>query len=181
MRLDLSFIVAVGIIIFVGLAVNSHHKVAAPVTSQTASSTKYCADNSLPQKLIVSIKQRKMWACNAGKTVYSNPVVTGMQMYAADVTPTGTYKIYDKQTNQELTGSDDTGSWDVHVDYWLPFLQNQYGVYGFHDATWRPNSDFGNIDPSSKNASHGCVEMPLGASKWLYDWAQVGTAVVIES
>lgn len=182
MKLDLSFVAAVAIIILAGMAVGGHHKAAAPTTTPPAVvATNYCADNTLAQKIIVSIKNRKMWVCAGSKTVYTNPVVTGMEMYPADVTPTGTYKIYDKQANQELTGSDDAGSWDVHVDYWLPFLQNQNGIYGFHDATWRKDSDFGNISPASKNASHGCVEMPLAATKWLYNWAQVGTTVVIES
>jgi lipoprotein-anchoring transpeptidase ErfK/SrfK len=63
----------------------------------------------------------------------------------------------------------------------MPFLQNKHGTYGFHDATWRNNSDFGNIDPNSKDASHGCVELPLNASHWLYEWAPVGTTVTIKN
>lgn len=181
MKFDLGFVAAVVIIVVTGFAVGNHHKVAAPTTVQTAISTNYCGDNAVPQKIIVSIKSRKMWACAARKTVYSNPVVTGMQMYPEDLTPPGTYQISNKLTNQDLTGTDNTGSWNDPVSYWLPFLQNQNGVYGFHDATWRKDSDFGNIDPNSKNASHGCVEMPLAAAKWLFGWAQVGTTVVIES
>ncbi len=66
------------------------------------------------------------------------------------------------------------------VHYWMPFLQNKHGIYGFHDATWRSNNDFGNIDPNSKKASHGCVELPLNASSWIYNWAPVGTTVTIK-
>jgi lipoprotein-anchoring transpeptidase ErfK/SrfK len=62
----------------------------------------------------------------------------------------------------------------------MPFLDNQYGIYGFHDATWRPSSAFGNINPYSTNASHGCVECPLATAAWLYHWAQIGTAVTVE-
>jgi lipoprotein-anchoring transpeptidase ErfK/SrfK len=63
----------------------------------------------------------------------------------------------------------------------MPFLDNQYGTYGFHDATWRKDSEFGKVDPNSADASHGCVELPLATAKWLYSWAPVGTAVTIES
>lgn len=147
----------------------------------------HCAGNTLGQEVIVSISAQHMWACEAAKTVYDNPVVTGMEQYPNNLTPTGTYKIYGKQTDQRLTGSDQHGSWDDPVSYWLPFLSNNYGVYGFHDATWRNNSDFGKIDVNApyttvaKSGSRGCVELPLSAAKWLYDWAPINTVVTIQS
>lgn len=140
-----------------------------------------CLSNSQDQLIVIGIGQRHLWACHNYKVMYDTPVVTGMANYVADKTPTGTFHIYAKQTNTTLTGADSTGQWSDPVSYWMPFLDNQYGSYGFHDATWRPASAFGNIDPSSNQASHGCVELPLAASKWLYDWSQVGTAVTIEN
>src|SRR6185369_3393595 len=114
-----------------------------------------CGGNDLSQLVIVDISSRHMWACEGSKQVYDNPVITGMEFLAADLTPRGTYHIYSKQTNLSLRGSDSTGRWDDPVSYWEPFLSNKYGVYGFHDATWRKNSDFGNVSPNSKDASHG--------------------------
>lgn len=140
-----------------------------------------CASNTLPQLALVSISQRHMWACDGTTVEYDSPVVTGMDYLAADLTPVGTYHIYAKETNLYLKGSDSTGSWDDYVNYWMPWLDNQYGEYGFHDATWRPADAFGNISPDSSNASHGCVELPLATAKWLYGWAQIGTTVQIEA
>jgi lipoprotein-anchoring transpeptidase ErfK/SrfK len=140
-----------------------------------------CAANTLNEEVIVSISQRHMWACNQSTVAYDSPVVTGISYLAADLTPTGTYHVYAKETDKHLIGSDSTGSWDDYVYYWMPFLSNQYGIYGFHDATWRPANAFGNISPDSSNASHGCVEMPLATAKWLYNWISVGTTVVINS
>ncbi|HEX5743928.1 MAG TPA: L,D-transpeptidase, partial [Candidatus Saccharimonadales bacterium] len=79
-----------------------------------------------------------------------------------------------------LTGSDVAGSWKRPVSYWMPFLHNKHGIYGFHDATWRPDSEFGNVSPASPDASHGCVELPLASQAWLYKWAPVGTTVKIK-
>lgn len=141
----------------------------------------HCALNTLSQLALVSISKRHMWACEGTKQVYDSPVVTGMENLPADLTPTGTYHIYGKETNLYLDGSDSTGSWHDYVSYWLPFLDNQYGAYGFHDATWRQPSDFGAISPYSPSASHGCVELPLATAKWLYNWSQVGTTVTVES
>lgn len=131
--------------------------------------------------IIVSIGQRHLWACEDGKVAYDSAVVTGDMNNPENLTPTGSYQIYAKQTDRTLSGSDTKGKWDVHVNYWMPFLHNQYGSYGFHDATWRDNDEFGNVDPYSSAASHGCVELPLMASKWLYDWSAVGTQVVVQA
>ncbi len=146
-----------------------------------AAATNHCAGNSLGRLVLVSISQRHLWACDGATTAYDSPVVTGIEYLAADLTPTGTYHIYGKERDLTLTGSDTTGSWSDPVSYWMPFLHNQYGSYGFHDATWRSNSDFGNISPDSADASHGCVELPLATAAWLYNWASVGTAVTIEN
>jgi L,D-transpeptidase catalytic domain len=148
---------------------------------QAASRANPCQANTLGQYILVSVSQRHLWACDYSTLVYDSAVVTGMERYAADRTPVGTYQIADKQTNVRLTGSDSTGNWDDPVQYWLPFLTNQYGQYGFHDATWRQPGEFGNIDPNSSKASHGCVETPLATAKWLYGWAQIGTTVTVEN
>jgi lipoprotein-anchoring transpeptidase ErfK/SrfK len=150
----------------------------APVAAPVATP---CTGNALDERIIVSISARHLWACNQGTSAYDSPVVTGISYLAADLTPTGTYHIYEKETDQNLIGSDSTGSWNDFVYYWMPFLHNEYGTYGLHDATWRDPSAFGNISPDSADASHGCVEMPLATAKWIYNWSYIGTTVTIES
>jgi lipoprotein-anchoring transpeptidase ErfK/SrfK len=162
-----------------------HHTVSAATAKPAATATVTqkpstpCSGNTAHKLIIVSISGRHLWACAGSSQQYDSPVVTGQQKLAADLTPTGTYQIYGKQTNLYLAGSDSTGSWNDYVYYWMPFLHNQYGTYGFHDATWRDNSAFGNIDPYSSQGSHGCVELPLATAKWLYSWAENGTTVNI--
>jgi lipoprotein-anchoring transpeptidase ErfK/SrfK len=146
-----------------------------------AAAPNMCASNSLSQNVVVSISQRHLWACSHTTSLYDSAVVTGMENLPADLTPVGTYHIYAKETNLYLNGSDSTGSWHDYVYYWMPWLDNQYGAYGFHDATWRPADAFGNISPYTSDASHGCVELPLATAKWLYGWVAVGTTVTIES
>lgn len=180
---SLLLLIVVGLGLLTGLRVyQSSHK---PPQSGTeaaavADGPRQCAGNSLGKLIVVSIGERHLWACQYHKVVHDAPVVTGMEKLAADLTPTGTYQIYAKQTDTTLTGSDSTGNWSDPVKYWMPFLDNQYGTYGFHDATWRPDSAFGNISPDSSNASHGCVELPLATSQWLYGWADVGTTVTVK-
>lgn len=140
-----------------------------------------CSSNIISQNIIVSISQRHLWACTRTEQVYNTAAITGNMDIAADVTPLGTYEIYSKQTDLYLKGTDGVTSWDDHVNYWMPFLDNNYGVYGLHDATWRTSTDFGNINPYSSQASHGCVELPLTAASWLYNWAAIGATVTIQT
>jgi lipoprotein-anchoring transpeptidase ErfK/SrfK len=151
------------------------------VTQSSAETTSNeCANNKLDKYIKVSIKARKLWACEGSKVVKTTPVITGIEKYAATETPLGDYSVYAKQADTVLTGSDDAGQWSDPVSYWMPFLDNQYGTYGFHDATWRNPKEFGAIDAhTSDKASHGCVELPLGAMGWLYHWAPTGISLTI--
>lgn len=174
-------------------AINKAQTSAQDAVDKAKQAIDYCADNKLDQNIIISISKQHLWACTGSKSQYDSAVITGMELYPADLTPVGTYHIYAKSTDQTLAGSDSTGSWSDFVNYWMPFLDNQYGTYGFHDLTQtangsegRADSDFGNVDinapyTAAKHGSHGCVELPLATAKWLYNWSAVGTTVTIQS
>ena len=163
-----------------------HSSNAIKATHAAATNTKHkqtTAPCSLQEDkyVIVSISQRHLWACSNRTVKYESAVVTGQQNLAATATPIGTFHVASKQSARWLTGSDTRGHWAVYVHYWMPFVHNQYGNDGFHDATWRKSSEFGNISPNSPQASHGCVELPRATAKWLYDWVAVGTTVVVRN
>ena len=197
-------VIAAGIVVYISTRGSGTAK-STTVASQTKSSKSsvavvkpapkpsVCASNTITQNIVVSISQQHLWACTGSSQLYDAAVITGMQQYPADLTPVGIYHISSKLTGQTLAGADSTGSWSDYVNYWMPFLVNQYGTYGFHDLTeaangsnGRADSDFGNIDinapyTAAKHASHGCVELPLATAKWLYGWADVGATVTIQS
>src|SRR5512146_1330015 len=87
-----------------------------------------CSGNRLDRFVLVSISQRRLWACDKGTTVYNSAVITGMEKYDSTRTPVGNYRVHGKQTNLTLTGSDQAGSWSDPVKYWMPFLNNKYGA-----------------------------------------------------
>lgn len=74
-------------------------------------------------------------------------------------TPTGTYKILRKYPRD----------WSVPYSVWLPYAQYFVGGVAFHEAASVP------VTP----ASHGCVRIPNGDAKWLYDRTPVGTQVIV--
>jgi len=50
--------------------------------------------------------------------------------------------------------------------------------YGFHDATWRSDEEFGG-DTYLWNGSHGCINLPYSAAEELYGLVHVGDKVHI--
>ncbi|WP_078429613.1 L,D-transpeptidase family protein [Alkalihalobacterium alkalinitrilicum] len=116
----------------------------------------------------VSIAEQRMWIYRDGELVVSTDVVTGNRSTQQDTLP-GVWYILFKRTPYTLTGS----NYSVDVDYWAPFTNSGQG---FHDADWRTNW--------SKNAYHnagsnGCVNVPPGVMKKVYDNLSVYDPVII--
>lgn len=114
----------------------------------------------------VSIAKQKLWFYKNGKLIVSSGIVSGQKGYHD--TYIGKFRIYSMVRNTYLIG-DDYRTW---VDFWMPFSGDQ----GLHDATWR-SSFGGNIYTYS--GSHGCVNLPYGVAKKIFQEASVGTLVVV--
>ena len=151
---------------------------AAPTTRPSATHTvttkppapNPCAGNTRSHLVRVGVAQQHEWICAGTRLAYQTAVTTGIPTEDYH-TPTGTYVIQAKLTNQTLTLL--TGDHYV-VNYWIPF---DAPLFGFHDSAWQ-TFPYGSAKYRT-DGSHGCVHMPLAAIAWLYNWAPVGTPVVI--
>jgi lipoprotein-anchoring transpeptidase ErfK/SrfK len=101
-------------------------------------------------------------------------VTTGMPGWE---TPTGDFQVY-KRVENETMDSEGLGIPIDSPDGWYVdnVLYTQYIFSGItlHYNYWRPQSYFGNI-PSS----HGCVGLGYGDAKFFWDFADIGTRVVV--
>lgn len=91
---------------------------------------------------------------------------------AAYPTVTGEFAIWYKTPNQVMSG----GSRATGDYYYLPnvtYVSYFYKDYGFHTAYWHNN--FGTP------MSHGCINMRQEDAKALYDFAPVGTRVIVHA
>jgi lipoprotein-anchoring transpeptidase ErfK/SrfK len=80
----------------------------------------------------------------------------------ATPTVTGTFQIWNKTRIQDMSGP----------GYYLPdvpYVMYFYKDYGIHGTYWHNN--FGTP------MSHGCVNLTIPDSEWLYNWAYVGMTV----
>lgn len=89
-------------------------------------------------------------------------------------TPLGQYKIYTKVRQQDMRGLNTDGSRYFQPDVeWINYFYQDYAIHGNY---WRPTSYFGNV-----NSSHGCVGIVNADAEWLYNWAPVGTTVIVHN
>jgi lipoprotein-anchoring transpeptidase ErfK/SrfK len=127
-----------------------------------------CEGESARKLVMVSVISQHIWLCEKDRLLFHTPVTTGK---AGDDTPTGTFTVGGKQADTTLRP--ETG--DVYpVDYWVPFLRNEYG---FHDSPWQKMPYGSGRYPAG--GSHGCIHVPAKAMKKLYAWADTGTTVQI--
>ncbi|WP_376791939.1 L,D-transpeptidase family protein [Thermoflexus sp.] len=112
--------------------------------------------------ILVDLSDQEMIAYEADTPVLRTKVSTGRPR-----TPTvvGTFRIYLKLRSQTMTGP---GYRLPNVPYVMYF----YRGYALHGTYWHNN--FG------RPMSHGCVNLPTPIAEQLYQWADVGTPVVVQ-
>lgn len=119
--------------------------------------------------IVVDTTNKRMYAYEQ-----SNLVNTFLISAGAPETPTvlGQFAIYTKYRAQDMRGSNADGSryFQPNVE-WVSYFYKDYALHGNY---WRPLSWFGNI-----NSSHGCVGVVNEQAKWIYEWAPIGTPVIV--
>lgn len=86
-------------------------------------------------------------------------------------TPIGTFKIENKHPR---AWSKNYGLW---MPYWMAFLPS--GEMGIHELPEWPGGYKEGANHLGTPASHGCIRLGIGSAKEVYDWAEIGTPVVI--
>jgi lipoprotein-anchoring transpeptidase ErfK/SrfK len=109
----------------------------------------------------VNLSEQRVYAWEGDVLMNSFIVSTGTW---ATPTVTGTFSIWNKTPIQAMSGP---GYYLPNVPYVMYF----YKDYGFHGTYWHNN--FGTP------MSHGCVNLTIPDSEWLYNWASYGTVVKV--
>ncbi len=114
-----------------------------------------------PRKIEIDLSKQRLYAWEGENLVYSMRVSTGKRS-----TPTriGKFLISSKYRSTRMRGP---GYNIPNVPYAMYFFEG----YAIHGAFWHNN--FGNP------VSHGCVNLPVKQARELYNWADIGTLVVV--
>lgn len=121
------------------------------------------------QKYIeVKLDEQRLYAYENGVIVKTFLISSGIAKYP---TPTGNFSVLAKVFEKDYEwsyGPDHPDNYDIKNVKWnLRFKPNYY----LHYAFWHNN--FG------RRMSHGCVNINRANSEWIYNWADVGTPVIV--
>ena len=109
----------------------------------------------------INVATQGLVAYEGQRPVYWATVSTGT---ARTPTVKGRFRIYGKLRSGTMAG---TGYYLPNV----PYIMNFYGGYAIHGTYWHNNFGW--------PMSHGCVNMRISDAQWVYNWAPVGTLVVV--
>ncbi|MFN2462661.1 MAG: L,D-transpeptidase [Candidatus Dormibacteria bacterium] len=134
---------------------------------------------AMPSKVVaMSLTDQRLWAYENGKVVFSTLITSGRPQLPTD---TGPMSVLWKVTPWKMHSP-----WPRSSQWWYPDTTVRKVVWftntgeGMHDANWEPDSMYGPGSQFNQNiASHGCVHMPGTTVDWMYDWAPVGTPVIV--
>ncbi len=114
----------------------------------------------------INLSSQYMIAYQGGWVVMESYVSTGRPGFD---TPPGTYYINSKLPSQTMSGVLGGEYYNVPDVPWVMYFTDR--GHAIHGTYW--HSNFGAV------MSHGCVNLPLDVAAWIYDWASIGTKVVI--
>lgn len=122
------------------------------------------ADTDLERKrILVNTQSQMLFAYEEEKLVMASAVSTGQFVNGHNlITPLGDYVVNYKRPTRHMVHSDKIGINDSEL-YGVPWVSyfTDSGI-AFHGTYW--HNDY------AQPRSHGCVNMPIHAAKWLYLW-----------
>ncbi len=130
-------------------------------TKQIIQEEKVTLQQSDQRWIEINLTTQRLTAWEGAKPVYAVVISSGKKS-----TPTliGVFKIQSKQKLARMKGED----YDVPN---VPYAMYYDAGYAIHGAYW--HRQFG------KPITHGCINVAPDHAKWLYQWASLGTPVVV--
>jgi lipoprotein-anchoring transpeptidase ErfK/SrfK len=137
-----------------------------------------CIPNAPAQLIVIHTSTQKLVAYNNGCPFLVTPVTTGRPALRTD---TGTFTIHSKSVDYTMISP-----WPKGSALWYPTTVVHYAMQFnpadgsfIHSADWEPPSAFGPGSENGSYASHGCVHVLDGPLVTLFNWAPIGTTVII--
>lgn len=115
-------------------------------------------------EIIISSQQLRAW--DGQQLVMETAVSTGKPGYE---TPRGQFSILSKERRH----------WSTIYGVWMPYAMRVVGGIFIHELPVRASGERYGGDQLGSPASGGCVRVGVGSAERLYNWAPVGTTVVI--
>lgn len=124
------------------------------------------------KRIVIDLSEQRMYVYQDGKLLYTWVVSTGMP--GAD-TITGHFKVLNKIANAYAY------TWSLQMPYWLGIYWAGSLQNGIHALPILPNGQLLWEGYLGQRVSYGCIILSTQNALTLYNWAEIGTPVDIQS
>lgn len=123
--------------------------------------------STLFRRIEVDLSEQRAYLFENEQVVQAWYISSGKEGFSSS---TGDFRIRAKLASQNM-GNRDLTKAPYYFTPDVPWVMYYNGDEALHGAYWHNN--FGNV------MSHGCINMPVDAAKFVYDWAPMGTEVSV--
>lgn len=119
--------------------------------------------------IMIDLSDQKLSYYQDGFRLATHQVSTGAWGYP---TPIGEFAVINKIPRAY------SKKYGLYMPWWMAFAGK--GTYGLHELPEWPNGYKEGANHLGTPVSHGCIRLGVGPAKELYDWAEVGTKVIVQ-
>jgi lipoprotein-anchoring transpeptidase ErfK/SrfK len=131
------------------------------------------ADGGNGRRVVYSKSQQTVWAYDENNTIVKMHRVSGRQD-PRDPLP-GTYQVWSRSL-RTFSINNPTITWN----YMVRFAKgDRDGNIGFHDIPYQYGRPVQTVDQLGQALSGGCVRQAPEDAIWMWNWAQLGTVVIV--
>lgn len=143
----------------------------APSTAPVTSPTGVPADSGTGRRAVFSQSLQRVWIVSADDTVRRTYLVSGS---VTDNLRPGTYAVYSR--SRWAVGVDDSGV----MQYFVRFTRGPSGAaIGFHSIPTKHGVPLEQVSQLGTPRSHGCIRQDTADAIAMWDFAKIGTPVVV--
>ncbi len=116
----------------------------------------------------VNLYEQTLSVYEDGQLVFATLIATGVHPF---YTRPGIFKIYEKKPIETMSGAFEADRSDYYYFENVPFTMYFDKARALHGAYWRTLFGY--------EQSHGCVNLSIADSRWLFEWANEGDWVYV--
>jgi lipoprotein-anchoring transpeptidase ErfK/SrfK len=128
------------------------------------------ADSGEGRRVVFSESRQRVWLVGARGRVLRTYLVSGS---VEDNLDPGTYAVYSR--SQQAWGIDDSGT----MQYFVRFAHGDRAAIGFHDIPIDDGKPVQTVADLGTPMSHGCIRQKRADAIALWEFAPLGTTVVV--
>ena len=116
----------------------------------------------------INLYEQVMLVHEGDRIVYATLIATGVDPF---FTQPGIFEIYRKIDHEYMRGSFEADRSDYYYLEDVPYIMYFDQARALHGAYWHTLFGY--------QRSHGCVNLSIADSRWLFDWANMGDTVYV--